>query len=483
MAKLRLTLLGGFEVCSDSEFSLSIPRKKAQMLLAYLAMHPRQSHLRDKLATLLWDDAPAEQARLSLRQTLFAIRQMLPLDPMLVDGDGVAFAADAVAVDVSEFEQVARSHDPDELDRAAALYQGDLLEGISPGSAQFEEWLRAERERLHELALEVFAKLLSHQMKLEDREPAIQTALRLLSLDPLQEVTHRALMRLYAREGRRAAALRQYQLCVDVLQRELGVEPEEATKHVYRELLPQPSPRLAAPQTDPHPLPQRRRRRLRAHLRSERLTPPLIGRDAEVDRLSLALAEACAGHSQAVAVLGEAGIGKTRLITALREATTRRGAQALIGQAYETERLLPFGSWVQAIREAGILEGRTLEKLGAGWLAELAYLFPELRPPEWPVPSEPIEALRLFDAITELLKSLAARQPLVLVLEDLHWADEMSVRLFSFLGRRLEGSRILLVGTVREEELDSASPVRRMLAELSKGEQLVTFRCKNDCHG
>jgi len=127
MSKLRLTLLGSFEARTDSGLSLAIPRRKAQMLLAYLATHPKQTHLRDKLATLLWDDAPAEQARLSLRQTLFAIRQMLPLDPMLVDGDGVAFAADAVTVDVTEFEQVARSHDPDELERAAALYQGDLL--------------------------------------------------------------------------------------------------------------------------------------------------------------------------------------------------------------------------------------------------------------------------------------------------------------------------------------------------------------------
>src|SRR5215471_6391918 len=99
MAKLRVMLLGGFEVRSDSELSFSIPRKKAQMLLAYLAMHPRQRHPRDKLATLLWDDAPAEQARLSLRQALFAIRQALPFDPTLLEGDHVALAAEAVAVD------------------------------------------------------------------------------------------------------------------------------------------------------------------------------------------------------------------------------------------------------------------------------------------------------------------------------------------------------------------------------------------------
>jgi DNA-binding SARP family transcriptional activator len=473
MAKLQLALLGGFEARSDSGLSLAMSRKKAQMLLAYLAMHPTHTHLRDKLATLLWDDAPAEQARLSLRQALFAIRQALPVDPTLVDGEHVAFAAEAVAVDVSEFEQVARSGDPDELERAAVLYQGDLLEGIGPGSAQFEEWLRGERERLHELALEAFAKLLGHQMKLGATELAIQTALRLLSLDPLQEVTHRALMRLYAGQGRRGAALRQYQLCVDVLQRELGVEPEEATKQVYRELLPQPSPRLAAPQADPHPLLQPRRRRLRVPRRSRRATSPLIGRDAEVDQLNQALAKACAGHGQVVTVLGEAGIGKTRLITALQEATARRGAQALVGQSHETERLLAFGPWVQAIREAGIIESRALKGLGAGWIADLSYLFPELRQPEWPLPSEPIEALRLFDAMTELVKSLAARHPLVLVLEDLHWADEMSVRLFSFLGRRLEGRRILLVGTAREEELDGTSPIRRMLADLAHEERLV----------
>src|SRR6266568_9425832 len=114
MAKLQLTLLGGFEPRTDSGLSLAMSRQKAQMLLAYLAMHPKQTHLRDKLATLLWEDAPAEQARLSLRQVLFAIRQALPVNPILLDGDHVVFVAEAVTVDVTEFEQVARSSDPDE---------------------------------------------------------------------------------------------------------------------------------------------------------------------------------------------------------------------------------------------------------------------------------------------------------------------------------------------------------------------------------
>src|SRR5262245_29342575 len=175
---------------------------------------------------------------------------------------------------------------------ADSAHQGDLLEGLGPGSALFEEWLRTERERLHELALEAFAKLLAHRMKRGATESAIQTALRLLSLEPLQEVTHRALMRLYAGQGRRAAALRQYQLCVDVLQRELGVEPEEAAKQVYRELLPQPSPRPTTAQADAHTLPQRRRRHRPSHARSRPVRATLLALDKEVDGMTRVLAQA-----------------------------------------------------------------------------------------------------------------------------------------------------------------------------------------------
>src|SRR5439155_25825993 len=100
-----------------------------------------------------------------------------------------------------------------------------------------EEWLRAERERLRELAIESLAKLLAHHARTDAIDQAVQTAVRLLGLDPAQEAVHRTLMRLYARQGRRGAALRQYQACVGVLERELGLEPEAETKQLYRELL------------------------------------------------------------------------------------------------------------------------------------------------------------------------------------------------------------------------------------------------------
>lgn len=239
MAELHLSLLGGFRARLASGPDLDIPRRKAQALLAYLGLQPGRRILRDTPASLLWGNSTDKQARHNLRQALFTLRSSLSSKAsiLLSDGDAITLAPETVAVDVVTFQRLAVEATPETLTEAAALYEGPLLEGFGLDEAPFEEWLRAERERLHELALEVFARLLAHQAKGEALEPAIQTALQLLALDPLQEVTHRMLMRLFVRQDRRAAALRQYRLCADLLQRELGVEPEAATRELYRETL------------------------------------------------------------------------------------------------------------------------------------------------------------------------------------------------------------------------------------------------------
>lgn len=237
--RVRLTLFGGFEGWLASGRPLTLPTKKAQALLAYLALRPGEAHPRDKLATLLWGDTGESQARSSLRQSLSALRKALPATrpPILVaEGQTVALDPSAVEVDVAAFERFTSEGSPAGLEQAVALYRGDLLEGLDLREAPFEEWLVAERERLRELAIEALAKLLAHQSKAGATERAIQTALKLLALDPLQEPVHRTLMRLYARQGRRAAALKQYQLCAGILRRELGVEPEPETKQLYQEL-------------------------------------------------------------------------------------------------------------------------------------------------------------------------------------------------------------------------------------------------------
>src|SRR5262249_20227305 len=241
---------------------------------------------------------------------------------------------------------------------------------------------------------------------------------------------HRTLMRIYARQGRRDAALRQYQSCVDTLRRELSVEPETETRELYQEILR----RRAAPSEEARPaiasldaLTSKASRRLPPPSPDE---APMIGREPEMARLITALDETFAGQGQLIAVLGEAGIGKSRLVSQLGVEAAKRGALVLVGHAYSTEQALAYGPWIDALRTRGAFDHEdVLASMGAPWRAELARIFPELARDDDPRPPAPEDPMRLFEAVARLLEQLASAQPLVLVLEDVHWADEMSVRL------------------------------------------------------
>jgi len=249
MADLRLILLGGFEATLPSGRRVPLPSKKAQALIAYCALRPG-CHSRETLATLLWGNTDDDRARNSLRQTLFVLRTALPgtLSGVLrIDADSIGVDPAATDVDVPAFERLAAEETPHALERAAALYRGDLLEGFDVKEEAFEQWLIQERERLRDLAIEVLARLFRQQCADAGGEPAIRTARRLLALDPLQEIAHRALMRLLAQTGRREAALRQYEVCADLLRCELRLEPEPETEQLHQEILRGAVPALAPP--------------------------------------------------------------------------------------------------------------------------------------------------------------------------------------------------------------------------------------------
>ncbi len=466
MAQLQLTLLGGFQARCGEAPPLSLSSRKAHALLAYLALPPGHPHPRDKLAALLWGELSEAEARASLRQALFTLRKALPpgFPPaLLVDGATVALDPAAVDVDVRRFERLVAKGTPAALAQTAGLYQGDLLAGLVLKDApHFEEWLLGERERLREMAQEGLAKLLAHQRRAGATDAAVQTALRLLTLDPLQEPTHRTLMRLYAELGRRGAALRQYQHCVAVLQRDLGLEPEAETKGLYGEILRQRGvPTMAVSLTDESTRPD-----------VAPVETPIIGRHVELARLRRALGDAWAGGGHALAVLGEAGIGKSRLVAELAGEAARQRGRLLLGRSYESEQILPFAPWVEAFRTGGAVAPRELEGFGAAWRAELRRLFPE-SVDTGAQPGGEADQRRLFEAIAHLLGHLAAREPVLLVLEDLHWADEMSCRLLAYVGRRLEGRRVLAVVTAREEELAPATTLHQVLQEMRHEERLV----------
>src|SRR5436190_9058505 len=156
-ARLHLKLLGGFEIASPAGDRLTLPTRKAHALIAYLALPPGRAHSRDELATLLWDAADIDQARLSFRQCLFQVRKALGdlADRVLTtSGETVALRPDVLDSDVTLFERLVKRATPDALVRATALYRGDLLSDLGGMEAPFEEWLLAERARLREQALD-----------------------------------------------------------------------------------------------------------------------------------------------------------------------------------------------------------------------------------------------------------------------------------------------------------------------------------------
>src|SRR5215471_1079773 len=301
MGQLILTLLGGFRARLDSGAPVALPTRKAQALLAYLAVPVGTAHPRDKLASLLWGNTLETTARTSLRQTLYALRKSLRdvhPQPLLVDGETVALDPTAVTIDVHEFQKLAGEATPRASAEASAFYQGDFLEGLVVQEQPFEDWLLGHRERLHETALKSLASLLAHQRAAGSPDLAIQSALRLLELDPLQEPVHRALMQLYVETGRRGSALRQYQFCVAMRQRELRTEPEAETKALYHEILRQRA--RVTPDESDQPMQVVRAQPGSYQIPSIEPPPawesPLVGREREVARLLEALDGAFSGQ-------------------------------------------------------------------------------------------------------------------------------------------------------------------------------------------
>lgn len=258
-ARLKLALLGGFRAETDAGAPVMLPSRKSQALLAYLAIPPGQAHPREKVAGLLWGEVPDAQARGNLRQALSRIRKILPeaVQPsLLLGGPTVSLDPSIVDVDVARLERLVADGRPAGLQQISDVYQGNLLAGLALGEPSFEQWLTAQRERLHELAIQGLNRLLSHQQQTGAIEPAIQTGMRLLALDPLLESVHRAVIRLYLQLGRRDAALRQYQTCADVLERELRALPDTETQLLQDQIvgsqhaLPAATPAQTSPPTN-----------------------------------------------------------------------------------------------------------------------------------------------------------------------------------------------------------------------------------------
>ena len=396
---LRVSLLGDFCIRHNETTVASVDTPRLQSLLAYLLLHRDAPQSRAHLAFLFWPDTTEAQARTNLRNLLHQLRRALPDADSHLDAGmhALQWRSDPpFSLDVADFSAAlagagqapGEMSDPvavrDALERAVALYKGDLLPSC------YDDWIISGREELHQAYLGALERLVLILEEQGDYQAAIRQAQRLLRHDPLHEATYRCLIRLHALNGDRAAALQVYHTCTTVLQRELEVTPGAATREAYEQLLGTASPPSAA-------------------LPATAAFSPLVGRESEWTQMLRAWrGVAAGGPPHAVLLRGEAGIGKTRLGEELLQWAARQGIATATARCYAAEGQLAYAPVIAWLR------AHPVAPLEDAWLAEVARLLPEVlvHRPDLPRPgplTETWQRERLFEALARALPAPTAR--------------------------------------------------------------------------
>ncbi|HEX6554032.1 MAG TPA: AAA family ATPase, partial [Ktedonobacteraceae bacterium] len=486
MGLLHLTVLGSPEVFHDGR-RLSFALRKAQALLLYLAVEGGL-HARSKLAALLWPDSEPHDARTALRNAITLLRRLLRDDQASPAGHShlhserdllgldlqAPFELDLEVVQQAWKETRALSTLAPEPQRAAlvatvqhalSLVRGPFLDGFWLGQeAPFDEWVLQQQQQWQVRVLLLFDRLSSWQETGGEQEQALATLSRWLALEPLAEEAARRLMRLHLAQGDATAASRVYTTLRTRLDQELQVTPSPDTVALAEQ--------MHASQVRPGSRPPQRS--TGESQPPGKLVAPLVGRAAAFRQLVGSFQQARGGRPQVVLLVGEAGIGKTRLASEFVAWAQAQGAEVLSGQAFQMGGRLPYQPLVEALGPRLEAENAPEDLLDDLWLAELARLLPELRVryPDLPAPTqdELTARGRLFEAVARLLDALARRTPLVLLFDDLHWMDGASLDLLRYLGHSWirQGSRVLLVGTVRSEGLELNAQLAAELSDLGR---------------
>lgn len=250
-APFRLDLFGGFDLRRRDGTAVALPTRKAQLLLAYLALPAGLLHPREKLATLFWGDRGDEQARGSLRNALAAIRAALGVGALKTERDALGLNPGVIELDADRLAAAAAGEIVLTGEALDAILRASLLDGLAAPSDEFGEWLAFERTRCRGLAQTIAQAAISAHERTGCWGEALALAQRLLALDPLREQSHRLLMRLFAAAGERSQAMARFQACKDILQRELGVEPSAETAALARQIALDGAEPQAAPAPTP----------------------------------------------------------------------------------------------------------------------------------------------------------------------------------------------------------------------------------------
>jgi DNA-binding SARP family transcriptional activator/tetratricopeptide (TPR) repeat protein len=477
-------------------------------LLGYLAIEQR-AIARDFLAAFFWPDVMASKGRANLSRELHNLAQILP-NCWQSDRKSVSFIpSDSIKVDLYDIMQFEVQ---ERWGEAAELLGGEFLEGLLlPNNSEFELWLSGERERWRIRSITILKRIVDGHTIRGRYDDALHNAQCLLKLAPWDEGIHRQTMRLLAWTGRRGAALRQFETCKQTLIEELDVEPADATIVLYQQIQ---AGTLSLPPQLPAFLSEEKARR-----KFER--PLFVGREAEMAQLDGFLKGVLAGRGRVVFITGGPGQGKTALMEAFAQRAMENNPSLLVASgrcnAYSGlgDPFLPFrivmamltgdveSRWdvggisldhaqrlwdafsliVQILLDHGpelldvLIPGEVLLSRLTAAGQEDECLLPRLRQKvsRRATGAENVEQSQFFQQVTNVLRVVATSQPLLLILDDIQWADTASISLLFHLGRQFTNaeSRILIICAYRPEEVaigreGQRHPLSKVISEFKR---------------
>jgi DNA-binding SARP family transcriptional activator/tetratricopeptide (TPR) repeat protein len=444
---LQVSLFGEQAITDDGTGRVRTRSSRTAALIGFLALHAESPQARQRIAGLFWPDSTEAQALTNLRRELHQLRQVLGDEPSLLVTprdlcwqDTPACQVDVRIFDLERQAALAAGHSERQVlthaARAVAQYKGDFLPGA------YDDWLLEARAELERQCVELCDLLSQAQAATGDLTGAVQSARRRITLQPLEETGYRTLMRLQADLGDRAGALSTYHHCASVLERELGVTPDPATRQVVAGLLARGE---SAPVDGPGAMP--------AVGRPGR-AGPLIGRSRELSLLAGVWRSTAAGHPALVLVRGGAGVGKTRLIAEIAGAARLQGAVVAGTRCFGTSGRLamaPVADWLRnsAVQAAG-------GELDPAWRTEVDRLIPA-KGHEDPAVGSMVMAdawqhHRFFEGLARAL--LTAARPLLLVLDNLQWCDQETLAFITFCLGLDPAAQILVIGSLRDDSPD-----------------------------
>jgi DNA-binding SARP family transcriptional activator len=462
---MEFHILGPLEVLGDGH-PVALGGDKQRSLLALLVIHANQTLSSERLIDELWGEQPPASAVKTLQVHVSRVRKALG-QPAGEGGGGVVLTrehgyelrVDSDGVDALRFERLVdagrRELAAGRVGYAASLLEQALSLWRGPPLAEFayERFAQAEIARLDELRLGALEDLVEAKLALGRHAEVVGELESLIAENPYRERLRSQLMLALYRSDRQAEALQAYQDARRKLVEELGIEPGERLRELERAILAQDPvlalTRVESAATQPP-----------ARARAPRI--PFVGRERELSELIASLDDACAGRGRLVLLVGEPGIGKSRLADELLAQGESRGVQVLIGRCWEAGGAPAYWPWTQSLRglTREVEPERLRCQLGRDG-TELVRLVPELGEllSDLPVSTDPAgegARFRLLASVSAFLRRCSSSRPLAIFLDDLHAADEPSLLLLRFVVGQLAGSQILIVGCCRDSEIGTA---------------------------